>query len=141
MVFAGPPRARAQPLAGGGNKPIFTGVPRPDETAIPGRHFGHAGLAPILNRDGLGLARLLLFGQRNEMRVAFRAHLKFLSVLRGANQLQGLLQINLHRLRRPQHPVPDSVAPADGAVGGVDPYLQVVVRQIPPGTFGRQRTA
>ncbi len=116
VVLVRPPHRGAQPFVGRRHPRMPHRVDPPDQSPVPRRPARRPRLAVVVDGDRVHRPCPLRRHERHEERVTVAPEAETATGLYHAVGHQRLLQIDLHRPARLQHPVADAVPAADGAV-------------------------
>ena len=97
--------------------------------------------ATIVYDDLIVVSYPLFLCKMYVMGSAILGKLKILTILSDSGDLEWLLQVYLHNLPSVKYCVLDFIGAHYCAIIWIDLYIEVIIVQIPPRSFGRDRTS
>jgi len=141
VVLAGPPRARAQPLAGRGDPRLAVAVRFPVETAVPWRARGRDRALRIVHGERIDLPFRDIGREIHENRVVLPLERQNPAFVRHLVHRKVFEQVELQTAKIVRCPETEQVRPRNGPFPDVHPHVQMVIQHIVAGPGRRERPA
>ena len=141
MIFARPPDARSNPLAGRGDKVFAFIVFLPGKATAPGRILALDRRASVEDFDFVSGSLGDRFGKVNQIHVAISPELQISRLVFDFGDRQWFLQIDLHRRAFFQRLKTHHVGAVDRSRFRINFDSQTIVFQVPPFSLWRNRSS